>query len=93
MKDLNLEPYLSEDVRAHIEQLEEDPKAIEAREAYMTQKHTKKDYAMMKDLSAKEIFALPVTERKTVKFEEDKMDRYADMVKIEAKKKKQRAKK
>lgn len=39
--------YLSEDVRKKIEELEEDQALIDERYAFMTQKHTKKDYAML----------------------------------------------
>ena len=88
MKDLKLEDYISENVREHIEQLEEDPREIEKKHSFMTQKHSKKDYAKMRELSVADILEAATVEAKTVKFEEDRMDRYQDMVKIEAKKKK-----
>lgn len=56
LKDLKLESYLSENVRSHIEDLEEDPQESEKKYSFMTQKHSKKDYEMLRDLSVAEIF-------------------------------------
>ena len=53
---MKLESYLSENVRSHIEDLEEDPQESEKKYSFMTQKHSKKDYEMLRDLSVAEIF-------------------------------------
>lgn len=42
----------------------------------------------MKEMSVSDIFDMSGRDTKQVKFDEDKMSRYADLVKIEAKKKK-----
>lgn len=78
-------------MRAHIEQLEEDPDEVAQRHSFMLQKHSKRDYAQMREMSAADIFDVASVETKKVKFDEDRMDRYADLVKIEAKKKKLQA--
>lgn len=92
LKDLKLDTYLSEDFRQKIEDLDEDPALVKERYAFMTQKHTKQDYAVLKDISVADIFSSVDAKPKQVKFDEDRMGQFQDMVKIEAKKKKLREK-
>lgn len=90
LKDLKLDTYLSNDFRQKIEDLEEDPILVKERYAFMNQKHSKKDYAVLKDISVADIFSSVDSKPKQVKFDESRMDKFQDMVKIEAKKKKLR---
>ena len=53
----------------------------------MTQKHSKKDYESIQKMTVGEIFAAYGTEKRQVKYEDDK-NNFEDIVKIERKKKK-----
>jgi len=53
----------------------------------MTQKHSKKDYANLRELTIGDIFESVQVAPKKVMYQEDKIN-YQDMVKIELKKKK-----
>ena len=71
--------------------LKEDPKKIDEKFAFMTQKHTKKEYDSIKNMSVGEIFDTYALNQKKVKYEEG--SDFKDIIKIERKKKRLVAKK
>ena len=74
-----------------IEGLKEDPKKVEEKFSFMTQRHTKKEYESIKNMTVGEIFDTYSLNQKKVKYE-DASD-FKDIIKIEKKKKRLAAKK
>jgi len=57
-----------------VDDLEEDPELIKERYAFMNQKHTKKDYANLRELTIGDIFDSVQVAPKKVMYQEDKIN-------------------
>lgn len=87
IRSLNLENVLSPELIEKIESLREDPAKLAERDAALTPVHSKKDYAILKDITAGDVISSISFEHKSVKLDETRMEKFEDLVKIEAKKK------